>query len=113
MDELAEFSVDSSRQDNITRILDSAERLFRHYGYGKTTVADVARDLGMSTANIYRFFASKTEIHQAVCGRMLEMSYNMALSISRLPISASGSRSKFAASGASITRAPWSNAKWA
>jgi AcrR family transcriptional regulator len=89
MDELAEFSIDSSRQENITRILDSAERLFRHYGYGKTTVADVARDLGMSTANIYRFFASKTEIHQAVCGRMLEMSYNMALSISRLPISAS------------------------
>jgi AcrR family transcriptional regulator len=89
MDELAEFSIDSSRQENVTRILDSAERLFRHYGYGKTTVADVARDLGMSTANIYRFFASKTEIHQAVCGRMLEMSYNMALSISRLPISAS------------------------
>jgi AcrR family transcriptional regulator len=89
MEELAEFSIDSSRQENVTRILDSAERLFRHYGYGKTTVADVARDLGMSTANIYRFFASKTEIHQAVCGRMLEMSYNMALSISRLPISAS------------------------
>jgi AcrR family transcriptional regulator len=89
MDELADVSIDSSRQENVTRILDSAERLFRHYGYGKTTVADVARDLGMSTANIYRFFASKTEIHQAVCGRMLEMSYNMALAISRQPISAS------------------------
>ncbi|PZM12496.1 TetR family transcriptional regulator [Rhizobium tubonense] len=89
MDELADLSIDSSRQENVTRILDSAERLFRHYGYGKTTVADIARDLGMSTANIYRFFASKTEIHQAVCGRMLEMSYNIALTISRLPISAS------------------------
>jgi AcrR family transcriptional regulator len=89
MDELVDFAIDSSRQENVTRILDSAERLFRHYGYGKTTVADIARDLGMSTANIYRFFGSKTEIHQAVCGRMLEMSYNMALSISRLPISAS------------------------
>jgi AcrR family transcriptional regulator len=77
-----------SRQENVTRILDCAERLFRHYGYAKTTVADVAKDLGMSTANIYRFFASKVEIHQAVCGRMLEMGYQMALDIARQPISA-------------------------
>jgi AcrR family transcriptional regulator len=85
----ADAAADSTRQENVTRILDSADRLFRHYGYTKTTVADVARDLGMSTANIYRFFASKTEIHQAVCGRMIEASYQMAYDISRLPISAS------------------------
>ncbi|MGO4437115.1 TetR family transcriptional regulator [Rhizobium sp. RAF56] len=89
MSGLLDISIDPTRQENVTRILDSAERLFRHYGYGKTTVADVARDLGMSTANIYRFFASKTEIHQAVCGRMLELSYRMALEISRMPVSAS------------------------
>lgn len=81
-------TIEATRQENISRILDSAERLFRHYGYSKTTVADVARDLGMSPANIYRFFASKTEIHQAVCGRMLAGSYQQALEISRLPISA-------------------------
>ncbi len=81
-------TIEATRQENITRILDSAERLFRHYGYSKTTVADVARDLGMSPANIYRFFASKTEIHQALCGRMLAGSYQQALEISRLPISA-------------------------
>jgi AcrR family transcriptional regulator len=80
---------DDSRQENIERILESAERLFRHYGYGKTTVADIARDLGMSPANIYRFFASKVEIHQAICGRMLSASEKLALDISRLPLSAS------------------------
>jgi AcrR family transcriptional regulator len=79
---------DIARQDNITRILEAAERLFRHYGYAKTNVADIARDLGMSPANIYRFFASKTEIHQAICGRMLAGSYQQAYEISRLPISA-------------------------
>ena len=42
----------------------------------------------MSTANIYRFFASKTEIHQAVCGRMLAASYQLAADTARLPISA-------------------------
>jgi len=81
-------SSDGIRQENVTRILDCAERLFRHYGYAKTTVADVAKALGMSTANIYRFFASKTEIHQAVCGRMLDASYQLAVDTSRLPISA-------------------------
>lgn len=85
----SENTQDVSRQENIERILESAERLFRHYGYGKTTVADIARDLGMSSANIYRFFASKVEIHQAICGRMLSASETLALEISRLPLSAS------------------------
>ncbi|WP_455273937.1 TetR family transcriptional regulator [Rhizobium herbae] len=87
MDETNDI-LDSARQDNITRILEAAERLFRHYGYAKTNVADIARDLGMSPANIYRFFASKTEIHQAICGRMLAGSYQQAYEISQLPISA-------------------------
>ena len=95
MVETAENVLDSTRQENVTRILDSAEKLFRHYGYAKTTVADVARDLGMSPANIYRFFASKTEIHQAVCGRMLAGSYQQALEISRLPISAADRLRKY------------------
>ncbi len=86
--ELSDVNADPARQENITRILDAAERLFRHYGYSKTNVADIARDLGMSTANIYRFFGSKTEIHQAICGRMLGQSYQMALAIRNRPISA-------------------------
>jgi AcrR family transcriptional regulator len=89
MIDLAELGMDSVRQENVTRILDSAEKLFRHYGYSKTTVADIARDLGMSTANIYRFFASKVEIHQAICGRMLQQSYQIVVDASRLEASAS------------------------
>ncbi|OHV89316.1 TetR family transcriptional regulator [Mesorhizobium sp. ORS 3428] len=88
MSEAANIVADPARQENVTRILDCAERLFRHYGYSKTNVADIARELGMSPANIYRFFASKVEIHQAVCGRMLGASYQQAYEISRLPISA-------------------------
>ncbi|WP_454851900.1 TetR family transcriptional regulator [Rhizobium binxianense] len=89
MGDVAESTLDATRHENVTRILDAAERLFRHYGYSKTTVADIARDLGMSPANIYRFFASKVEIHQAICGRMLEAGYKMAFDIRHLPISAS------------------------
>lgn len=83
MNEVAESTVDLARQETVGRILDSAERLFRHYGYAKTNVADIARDLGMSPANIYRFFASKVEIHQAICGRMLAAVYQMACEILR------------------------------
>ncbi|MFP5078331.1 TetR family transcriptional regulator [Rhizobium sp. YIM 134829] len=84
-----ELPLDAARQENMTRILDAAQRLFRHYGYSKTTVADIARDLGMSPANIYRFFASKVEIHQALCGRMLAASYQQALDIRHMKASAS------------------------
>lgn len=88
MSDIAELEADSTRQENIRRILESAERLFRHYGYAKTTVADIAKDLGMSTANIYRFFGSKTEIHQALANRMLGAAYAMAAETVALPISA-------------------------
>lgn len=52
------------------RILETAERLFRQFGYRKTTVADIAADLGMSTANVYRFFASKAAITEAVARKV-------------------------------------------
>lgn len=52
-------------------IMDTGERLFRTLGYQKTTVADIARELRMSPANVYRFFASKSAINEAICGRLL------------------------------------------
>lgn len=54
------------------RIEDAAERLFRTMGYQKTAVADIARELGMSPANVYRFFPSKSAINEAIAARMLE-----------------------------------------
>src|ERR1700744_4005250 len=53
------------------RILDAAETLFRRIGYTKTTVADIAGALGMSSANVYRFFPSKSAINDGLCRRML------------------------------------------
>jgi AcrR family transcriptional regulator len=60
-----------SPEDTRTALLDTAERLFREVGYSKTTVADIAEALGMSSANIYRFFPSKSAINNAICDRML------------------------------------------
>lgn len=57
---------DHIEPDTRERILVVAERLFREIGYQKTTVADIAKVLRMSPANVYRFFDSKKAIHQAV-----------------------------------------------
>jgi AcrR family transcriptional regulator len=52
--------------DTRERILMVAERLFRQIGYQKTTVADIAKELRMSPANVYRFFDSKKAINEGV-----------------------------------------------
>jgi AcrR family transcriptional regulator len=56
-----------SSEKTVSRILAAAEEQFRRMGYAKTAVADIARALGMSPANIYRFFASKAAINEAIC----------------------------------------------
>jgi len=48
------------------RILKAAQANLRRFGAGKTTVVDIARDLGMSHSNVYRFFRTKAEILDAV-----------------------------------------------
>jgi AcrR family transcriptional regulator len=62
---------DDTETEMRCRILATAERLFRDIGYLKTTVADIARTLKMSPANIYRFFDSKKAIHEGVARRLM------------------------------------------
>ena len=62
---------ESVEADMQARILVVAERLFREIGYQKTTVADIARTLRMSPANVYRFFDSKKSINAGVARRLM------------------------------------------
>jgi AcrR family transcriptional regulator len=61
----------STEDDTYKLIVEVAERLFREIGFQKTTVADIAREIGMSSANVYRFFAAKSELKEAVCLNLL------------------------------------------
>ena len=83
--------MDSSpqQQDTRTRILNEAERLFRHYGYGKTTIADISEACNMSAANVYRFFPSKSALMEAICGRVIADEEKRLLEIVRMPVPAS------------------------
>lgn len=47
-------------------ILASAYRLFGRNGYNDTTIARIAADAGISTANVYVYFRSKIEILYAI-----------------------------------------------
>ena len=58
-------------EETRARIVDTAETLFRRLGFAKTAVADIAAELGMSPANVYRFFPSKHAIVEAICTRCL------------------------------------------
>ena len=77
------------QQDTRTRILKEAERLFRHYGYGKTTIADISEACGMSAANVYRFFPSKSALMEAICSRLIAEMETRLYEIVRRPIPAS------------------------
>jgi AcrR family transcriptional regulator len=47
-------------------ILRHAEDLFGHYGFSKTSMADIAGRAGMSPANLYRYYRNKQAIGVAV-----------------------------------------------
>jgi AcrR family transcriptional regulator len=69
--------------DTRARIVEAAEALFRRLGYAKTAVADIAADLKMSPANVYRFFPSKNAIVEAICQRCLGEVEEQAWAIAR------------------------------
>jgi len=48
------------------RILEAARERFLHYGYGKTTMAEIARDCDMSPGNLYRFFEGKLDLAEEI-----------------------------------------------
>ena len=71
--------------DTRERILVVAERLFRQIGYQKTTVGDIAKELRMSPANVYRFFDSKKAIHEGVARALMGEVEQAALAIVEKP----------------------------
>ncbi len=65
----------NDKLDTREQILHAAMERIMHYGYAKTTMAEIARDCDMSAGNIYRFFASKIDIAEAMA-RTLNMEIN-------------------------------------
>lgn len=49
-------------------ILSAALRVFSRYGYRKTTLEDIAGELGMTAAGIYAYAESKRELYEQTVG---------------------------------------------
>ena len=58
--------------DREQKLLDAATKLFTHYGFDKTTVADIAIDAGISKGAVYLHFESKDALLDALILRELQ-----------------------------------------
>ena len=80
---------ESLELDIRSQIVEAAHSRFSHYGYGKTTMAEIATDVGMSAANLYRYFKNKQEIIAECASRcMCERVDRLRIAIRRPGMSA-------------------------
>lgn len=62
------------------QIVEAAFEHFGHYGYEKTTVAELAKSIGFSKSYIYKFFDSKQAIGEVICANRTELIMAVVLS---------------------------------
>ena len=70
------------------RILQVAEERFRRVGHLKTSMADIAAELDMSPANLYRFFPARQAISDAICHRAVKEIADIAFAIALMDMPA-------------------------
>ncbi len=96
-------------EDPRGRILAAADAYFRRYGYTKTTMAEIAKDCGMSAANLYRYFASKQDIAAALAGRcLLDEEAKLRKVVNRSELSAAERLERFVLTLLDHTHGLWS-----
>lgn len=54
-------------EERRARIIEEAKKLIFHYGFQKTTMADIAREAEISVGGLYNYFKNKEEISLACC----------------------------------------------
>src|SRR5262249_23730713 len=52
--------------DNRTRLLQAAEKVTYHQGFGNATLADIAKEARFPLGNVYYYFKTKEEISDAI-----------------------------------------------
>ena len=67
------------------KILEAAAQRFQRFGYGKTNVAEIACDCGMSAGNLYRYFKNKAQIAEAIMRMSLERALAELKSVLKIP----------------------------
>ena len=63
---MVQIAHSGSNEEKITGILLAAQKRFGIYGYGKTTMSEIAEELGLSKASLYYYFPDKDSLFRAV-----------------------------------------------
>jgi AcrR family transcriptional regulator len=61
----------------VLRIAGAFEKSFRHYGFKKTTVDEIALEIGVSKKTIYQHFRSKEDIFRFIISRKAQQRLEM------------------------------------
>ncbi|MFT3728845.1 MAG: TetR/AcrR family transcriptional regulator [Terricaulis sp.] len=75
--------MDDAKHETRDRILAAAMNRIKHYGYSKTTMAEIAADCDMSPGNIYRFFEAKIDIAEAMARKHYAEEHAMMAAVGR------------------------------
>lgn len=67
------------------RILEAATKRFKHYGYAKTSMAEIAADLQMSPGNLYRYYPGKIDIALAIAQESHDLQHQKLEEVGRMP----------------------------
>ncbi|HSG06598.1 MAG TPA: TetR/AcrR family transcriptional regulator, partial [Nitrospiria bacterium] len=81
-----------SPEETKRRIIKAAEARFSQYSFGKTTMAEIAKDCKMSAANLYRFFPSKEDIAVEIGNRCMASKEQIMRSVAERPGLSAGER---------------------
>jgi AcrR family transcriptional regulator len=65
-------AVYKTRDERVREILKAAEAMFLDKGYEGTSVRDIARRVGISSALVHRYFPNKATLFAYVCERLFE-----------------------------------------
>ncbi|GHE24940.1 TetR family transcriptional regulator [Streptomyces vinaceus] len=76
---------DRSRQAVVASIFDTAMRLFAEQGYEATTIAQIAKEAGISQRSLFRYFGTKEDI---VCGEQEELGELLRRTVEAQPAAA-------------------------
>src|SRR5690606_11947647 len=60
-------SATAATDEKRERIVEVAARLFFEHGYANTTIAGIARELGVTKPYVYYYFGDKRELFEAIC----------------------------------------------
>jgi TetR/AcrR family transcriptional regulator len=83
------------QDSKVKQIIEAAKKRFAHYGLSKTTMNEIASDIGMSKASLYYYFVDKEKLFIAVVENDMQEFVRQATELMERPIEPSSKLKKY------------------